>query len=44
MDYSINYRALALYSSIIGAYLQLSNFNHTPNEEIFDNTLLQAAS
>ncbi len=44
MGYSINYRALALYSGIIGAYLQLSNSNHTSNKEIFDDTLLQAAS
>ncbi|RGB35505.1 hypothetical protein C1646_759283 [Rhizophagus diaphanus] len=44
MNYSINFRALALYLGIMGAYLQLLNSNHVPNEEIFDDTLLQAAN
>jgi hypothetical protein len=44
MGYSVNFRALALYSGIIGAYLQPLNPNHIPNETIFDDTLLQAAS
>jgi hypothetical protein len=43
MGYSINFRALALYSGIMGAYLQPLNSNHVPNEEIFDNTLSHAA-
>ena len=41
MGYSINFRALALYSGIMGAYLQPINSNHIPNEEILNNTLLQ---
>lgn len=44
MGYSINFRALALYSGIIGAYLQPINSNHISNEEIFNNTLSQAAT
>jgi len=44
MGYSINYRALSLYSGTMGAYLQQSNTNHISNEEIFDDTLLQASN
>jgi len=44
MGYSINFRALALYSGVIGAYLQLLNANHMPNEEILDDTLMEAAN
>src|SRR5581483_2124449 len=44
MGYSVNFRALALYSGIIGAYLQPLNPNHVPNEEIFDDILSQAAT
>ena len=43
MGYSINYRALSLYSGTIGAYLQQANPNHIPNEEIFDDVLAQAS-
>ena len=43
MGYSVNFRVLALYSGIMGAYLQPLNPNHVPNEEIFDNTLSYAA-
>ena len=44
MGYSKNFRALALYSGIMGAYLQPLNPNHVPNEMIFNDTHLQAAS
>ena len=44
MGYSVNFRALALYSGVIGAYLQPLNPNHASNEEIFDDTLSQAAT
>ncbi|CAI2194214.1 11511_t:CDS:1, partial [Funneliformis geosporum] len=42
IGYSINFKVLALYSDMIGAYQQPLNSNHIPNKEIFDNTLLQA--
>ena len=44
IGYSINFRALALYSYIIDAYLQLVNSNYISNEEIFNNIFLQAAT
>jgi len=41
MNYSTNLRVLALYSGIIGAYLQLLNSNYIPNEQIINQNLLQ---
>jgi hypothetical protein len=43
MRYSINFRAIALYSGTIGAYLQPTNPKHAPNEAILDDTLRQAS-
>src|SRR3989337_1442491 len=43
MGYSTNFRALALYSGIMGAYLQPLNPTYVSNEQIIDENLLQAA-